>query len=109
MIIEAANCWVWLGFHNRGLCAPCGISGAAFRAAFLSPEMHAATRAAFAQGRHRGVPGFPTLLLDSNGRIHPLATGYIGGAALIVNLEKLIDAKAARPAADQSSLSTRGA
>lgn len=93
----------------RGLCAPCGISGAAFRAAFLSPEMHAATRAAFAQGRRWGVRGFPTLLLDSNGRIHPLATGHIGGAALIVSLEKLLDAKAARPAADQSSLSTRGA
>lgn len=53
--------------------------------------LSADTKAAGLQGsqhcRAGGIRGFPSILLDVNGRIAPLATGYATSAALSERLE----------------------
>jgi putative protein-disulfide isomerase len=53
-----------------------------FRVVFNAPEVHEATRADFALSQRLGIPGFPTLLLQTGKELTALTTGWQPFAAI---------------------------
>lgn len=74
----------------RELCSAAGVAYEDFLNAFLSSEAKAATAQEFERCRHWGVRGFPSILLDNNGGITLLSSGYTSSATLIAKLETLL-------------------
>lgn len=71
----------------RELCVEAGITYEEFLKVFLSPEAKAATHQEFQRCRNWSGRGFPSIVLDVNGRVTHLAPGYTTSAALIENVE----------------------
>lgn len=64
------------GFY-AGICADMGVDFAEFRELFESLQARQATQQAFAQVRQWGVRSFPTVLLEREGKVAPLAVGFV--------------------------------
>lgn len=60
-----------------------------YKALFESNEMKAATRADFQLAAQMGVRGFPSLLLSVNGKLYPIANGYMSFEGLKKNIAKV--------------------
>lgn len=71
----------------RDPCASVSVAHEAFVALFLSAEAGLATRKEFQRCRAWGVRGFPSLLLEIEGRMRLLASGYADSGSLIDRLE----------------------
>lgn len=71
----------------RDLCAATGVSYDSFREQFLSAEAARSTAQEIEQCRRWGVHGFPSILLDHEGGISRLASGYASATELIARLE----------------------
>ncbi|WP_076592302.1 DsbA family protein [Herminiimonas arsenitoxidans] len=67
------------------------IDAAAFLATWSSEEAIAATHADFSQTKRWGVSGFPTLVLEKNGELHLVTSGYTKTETLVDRLQALID------------------
>lgn len=74
----------------RDLCVEAGVDYEEFLAAFLSPDAKAATLQEFQRCRSWDIRGFPSIVLEVNGRITHLVSGYATSAALIERLESLL-------------------
>ena len=74
----------------RELCAEAEVAYEEFLKVFESPEAKAATLQEFQNCRNWGVRGFPSLLLERDGRVTHLASGYTTTAALIEKLESAL-------------------
>jgi len=70
-----------------------------FLALWQSDAAREATEADFAQTRQWGVSGFPTLVLERDGRLDLVSAGYLPMPKLVEVLETLVDAA---PAADRA-------
>lgn len=57
------------------LAAGLGVDASRFRTAFDSDEAHARVQAHFRQARLAGVRGFPTLILQQDAQLQPIASG----------------------------------
>lgn len=75
----------------RILCAEAGVDYDAFLQVFQSANAKAATVQEFQRCRSWGVRGFPSILLDVNGNLTLLASGYTTFAALIEKLEMIMN------------------
>ncbi len=71
----------------RALCAEAGVDYDAFLQVFQSANAKAVTAQEFQRCRSWGVRGFPSILLDVNGQMTLLASGYTTIAELIEKLE----------------------
>lgn len=74
----------------RDLCVEAGIPYEEFFEAFHSASAKAATVQEFQHCRSWGIRGFPSVVLDLNGRMTPLVSGYTTSTALIQKLESLL-------------------
>lgn len=74
----------------RGLCAEAGVSYQEFLESFQSDHTKAATVDEFQRCRGWGIRGFPSVVLDINGRITPVISGYMTSTALVQKLESLL-------------------
>jgi putative protein-disulfide isomerase len=74
----------------RELCVEASVSFDEFLRVFQSPEAKLATIEEFQRCRSWGVRGFPSIVLDVNGQISHLASGYTTSAALIEKLNLAI-------------------
>lgn len=74
----------------RDLCVEAGIPYEEFVEVFHSVRAKAATVQEFQRCRSWGIRGFPSIVLELNGQITPLASGYTTSVALIQKLESLI-------------------
>jgi len=63
----------------------------AFKDKWMSREMVLATAEDFGQTRRWGVNGFPTLILERNGRLDLVTAGYVGTEQLIEQMQAVID------------------
>ena len=69
------------------LCVEAGVNHAEFLKVFESPETKAATLQEFRRCRSWGVRGFPSIVLEREGRVSHLASGYTTTAAVIKMIE----------------------
>ena len=74
----------------RALCAEAGVIYEEFLKVFQSANAKTATIQEFERCRSWGVRGFPSILLEVNGQMTLLASGYTTGAALIENLQSAL-------------------
>lgn len=74
----------------RALCAEADVSYETFLKVFLSDEAKDATLQEFQRCRRWGVRGFPSIILDVNGSVTQLASGYTTSAELITRLESAL-------------------
>ena len=72
------------------LCVETGVTYDEFLKIFQSPEAKTATLQEFQNCRNWGIRGFPSILLEVNGRITHLASGYTTSPALIEKLESAL-------------------
>lgn len=72
----------------RALCSEAGVDYEEFLAVFQSADAQAATVREFQRCRRWGVRGFPSILLDMNGQVTLLASGYTTSAALVEKLNE---------------------
>jgi putative protein-disulfide isomerase len=72
-----------------GVARDCGIEGSAFDEAFGSDAMKEATREDFALAQRVGVNGFPTLCVDSGGRLLLITAGFAPHDAIEQGLARL--------------------
>lgn len=64
-----------------------------FRARWESEEMALATVEDFSQTRRWGVDGFPTLILEREGRLDLITSGYVKLDTLVERLQAIVDAE----------------
>jgi putative protein-disulfide isomerase len=69
-----------------------GVDTMSFLAAFRSDATIAVTRNDFMQVKQWGVAGFPTLVLERDGRLDLVTSGYMAMPALVDALQALVDA-----------------
>jgi len=74
----------------RALCSEAGVNYETFLKVFLSDEAKDATLQEFQRCRRWGVRGFPNIILDVNGLVTQLASGYTTSAELIAKLESAL-------------------
>ena len=74
----------------QALCAEAGVSYADFLKVFQSPEAKIATTQEFQRCRSWGIRGFPSIVLEVNGRVTHLASGYTTATALIEKIESTL-------------------
>lgn len=74
----------------RALCTEAGVNYETFLKVFLSDEAKDATLQEFQRCRRWGVRGFPSIILDVNGSVTQLASGYTTSAELIAKLESAL-------------------
>lgn len=67
------------------------IDPAAFHARWSAKETIAATAEDFGQTRRWGINGFPTLVLERDGRLDLVTSGYVKAEVLIERMQALID------------------
>lgn len=67
------------------------IDPATFLAKFTAPETIAATVEDFSQVRRWGVSGFPVLLLERNGELDLVTSGYMKIEQLVEHMQAIID------------------
>ncbi|HJW55184.1 MAG TPA: DsbA family protein [Burkholderiaceae bacterium] len=67
------------------------IEPAAFRAKWTAPETIAATAEDFDQVRRWGISGFPALLLERDGNLDLVTSGYMNIEGLVANMQAIID------------------
>ncbi|HYD80803.1 MAG TPA: DsbA family protein [Paucimonas sp.] len=70
------------------------IAPAAFREKWMTPEMVAETAADFGQTRRWGVSGFPTLILERDGKLDLVTSGYVKTEQLVEQMQALVDREA---------------
>ncbi|WP_334190115.1 DsbA family protein [Noviherbaspirillum sp.] len=63
-----------------------------FRATWDASATVADTQADFLQTQRWGVRGFPTLVLERQGELHLVSSGYMNVAGLVENMQALVDA-----------------
>jgi putative protein-disulfide isomerase len=66
-----------------------GLDSIKYKSLFESNEMKAATQADFQLASQMGVRGFPSLLLNVDGKLYPIANGYMSFEGLKKNIEKV--------------------
>lgn len=74
----------------RELCIEAGVAYEDFLKVLHSPEAKAATLQEFQNCRNWGVRGFPSLVLERDGRVIHLASGYTTRTALMKKLESAL-------------------
>ena len=74
----------------RDLCAQAGIPYEEFLDAFTSATIQLDTLKEFQRCRNWGVRAFPTLLLDVNQNIIPLASGHTSLPAVVAKIESVL-------------------
>lgn len=74
------------------ICAAVGLNVAEFTALFDSAEAKQAVHQEFVRCRQWGVRSFPTILLERNGEISPLAVGMVHADQLLATLKHEIAA-----------------
>ena len=72
------------------LCSEAAIPYQEFLEHFLSASAKAATLKEFQRCRNWGIRGFPSIVLDWQGQITPLASGYATSTVLIQKLSSLV-------------------
>lgn len=70
------------------ICANLELDFAEFATLFNSPEAKQAVQQEFVRCRQLGVRSFPTLLLEHNGKIKPLAEGFVSTEQLLSRLRE---------------------
>lgn len=75
------------------------IDEATFLAAWSSEQAVAATRDDFLQAHRWGITGFPMLILDRDGELDMVTSGYVAMPRLIELLQALVDGTNEAPAA----------
>ena len=73
--------------HQRGI----GITSATFYANWSSEATIAATRDEFIQTQRWGISGFPTLVLERNGRLDLVSSGFARTEVLVERMQELLD------------------
>ncbi|MEC5218082.1 putative protein-disulfide isomerase [Actimicrobium sp. GrIS 1.19] len=71
------------------------IDAAAFAALWESDEIKQATHADFAQTRHWNITGFPTLVLERDGALDMVTSGFTAMPKLVEQLQALVDRQTA--------------
>lgn len=74
------------------ICASLALDFTEFRTLFASPEAQQAVQHEFVRCRQLGVRSFPTLLLEHNGDIQPLAAGFVTKEEALARLQQAINA-----------------
>lgn len=74
------------------ICADLALDFAEFAALFASPDAQQAVQEEFVRCRQWGVRSFPTLLLEVDGALRPLAEGYATQQQLLSRLQQAINA-----------------
>lgn len=74
----------------QALCTEAGVSYADFLQVFQSPEAKIATTQEFQRCRSWGIRGFPSIVLEVNGRVSHLASGYTTATTLIEKIESFL-------------------
>lgn len=74
------------------ICASLALDFEEFRALFDSPEARQATQQEFVRARQWGVRSFPTLLLERDGRMEPLAQGFAMAEQVLSRLRQVVAA-----------------
>ncbi len=74
------------------ICASLALDFSEFRAVFDSAEALEAVQQEFVRCRQWGVRSFPTLLLEHNGKIEPLAEGFVTTELVLTRLRQKIAA-----------------
>lgn len=74
----------------RTLCTEADVSYEDFLKVFLSPEAKIATTQEFQRCRSWGIRGFPSVVLEVNGRVTHLASGYTTATTLIEKIESVL-------------------
>lgn len=72
------------------ICTDLELNFDEFRTLFNSPAGHQAVQQDFARSRQLGVRSFPTLLLEHEGKIKPLAVGYTTAEQVISQLQQVL-------------------
>ena len=72
------------------ICASLALDFDQFRAVFESPEAQQAVQQEFVRCRQWGVRSFPTLLLEHDGEIEPLAVGFVTTEQVLSRLRQQI-------------------
>ena len=67
------------------------IDAETFGAKWAAPESIAATHDDFIQTQRWGVTGFPTLVLDRNGKLDLITAGFVRTEALVERMQAMID------------------
>lgn len=75
----------------ESICASLALDFAEFRTLFDSPEAQQAVQQEFVRCRQLGVRSFPTLLLEHNGDIKPLAAGFVTKEDVLARLRHAIN------------------
>ena len=57
---------------------------------FLSEEARSATQQEFQRCRSWGIRGFPSIIVDRQGEITPIATGYAPSTKLFAQIESVL-------------------
>lgn len=70
-----------------GIARRCGIEPATFETEFESDALRRETREDFERARSLGIQGFPSLLLERDGRLYVLCQGYSEAGELIPLIE----------------------
>jgi len=71
--------------------AGCAVDTASFLANWNSAAMRDATHQDFVQARHWGISGFPTLVLERDGQLDLVTSGYVSVPVLVDLLQQLVD------------------
>ena len=72
------------------ICTSLALDFDEFRALFNSPEASQAVQQEFIRSRQWGVRSFPTLLLEHDGKIKPLAEGFVTAEQVLSRLRQAI-------------------
>ena len=73
------------------ICADLELDFTEFACLFNSPEAQQAVQQEFIRCRQLGVRSFPTLLLEHEGKITPLAKGFVSTEQLLLRLREKMD------------------
>ncbi len=74
----------------QALCAEAGVSYEDFLKVFQSSEVKVATTQEFQRCRSWGIRGFPSIVLEVNGQVTHLASGYTTATTLIEKIESVL-------------------
>lgn len=74
-----------------------GVDSSEFNAAFNSEKFSKLVEEDFRRARRLNVNSFPTLLLETNGVITPIAEGYMKSDLIIQRIDKILDTIARDP------------
>lgn len=74
------------------ICASLALDFDEFRSLFDSPEAQQAVQQEFMRCRQLGVRSFPTLLLEHNGKIKPLAAGFVSTEDALSRIRQAVGA-----------------